>query len=128
MFSISNLKRDFTTNFARLDAAAEDPELRPLSLSIPPAAVGDKIVSWASDQSHWAVVSREADGERIQIHLTRTTRILRFVDDIRVTLVPDGETTRVEAESQSRIGKGDLGQNPRNLKELTRILLSKDSA
>ncbi|MFK8111816.1 MAG: DUF1499 domain-containing protein [Rubripirellula sp.] len=33
--------------------------------------------------------------------------------------MPDGSgATRVEAQSQSRVGKGDLGQNPRNLKEI----------
>jgi uncharacterized protein (DUF1499 family) len=45
---------------------------------------------------------------------------MRFKDDIWVTLAP-GETegtTIVQVRSQSRLGRGDLGQNPRNIKEL----------
>ena len=34
----------------------------------------------------------------------------------RVTPAPDG--ARLELASASRVGEGDLGQNPRNIKEL----------
>jgi uncharacterized protein (DUF1499 family) len=55
--------------------------------------------------------------------LTRTTPVMRFTDDIDVVLRAEGNSTRVQAESQSRVGKGDLGQNPRNLKELVGYLM-----
>lgn len=42
--------------------------------------------------------------------------------DTRGGDVGDGAMTRVDATSRSRIGKGDLGQNPRNLAELVRAL------
>jgi uncharacterized protein (DUF1499 family) len=44
------------------------------------------------------------------------------VDDVHVRLIADGVNTRVEAKSQSRVGVGDLGQNPRNLRQLTNAL------
>ena len=47
---------------------------------------------------------------------------MRFTDDIVVVLRTEGDLTRVQAQSQSRVGKGDLGQNPRNLKELVGYL------
>jgi hypothetical protein len=75
--------------------------------------------------------------EPIIMRLTRTTSLFRFVDDITVTISSveidaasaendasgDGSSgasrgSRIEVRSQSRIGKGDLGQNPRNIREL----------
>ena len=116
---IDNWQRDWTTNFAKLDPAAEDPNLRPLSVPENTADVARLIERWAGEQPKWSTVSVEkrADGS-IVLHLTRTTPVLRFTDDIQVTLQPTEKGTLMNAESQSRIGKGDLGQNPRNLKAL----------
>ncbi len=72
----------------------------------------------------WKVVEyRENQG---RIHATHTTRIFRFVDDVNIYIVQglDG-TTKLEVISQSRIGKGDLGQNKRNIKELLSALDAK---
>jgi uncharacterized protein (DUF1499 family) len=57
-----------------------------------------------------------------EVRAVRTTRLLRFRDDVtaRVSLAPDG--ARLELTSVSRVGKGDLGQNPRNIKELLRAV------
>jgi uncharacterized protein (DUF1499 family) len=57
------------------------------------------------------------------LHVTRRTRVFRFVDDITIQLTEEAGGTRVDAESKSRFGKGDLGQNPRNLRELRKGLL-----
>ena len=35
---------------------------------------------------------------------------------------PDPDGARLELTSASRLGKGDLGQNPRNLEELLRAV------
>jgi uncharacterized protein (DUF1499 family) len=56
------------------------------------------------------------------VQATRTTRIFRFVDDISVLLEPAVGGTAVAARSGSRIGRGDLGQNRRNLAELWEAL------
>ncbi len=52
----------------------------------------------------------------------RTTPLFRFRDDVTVRVHADGDGTRAEVTSASRIGKGDLGQNPRNIKELLRAV------
>ncbi len=83
-----------------------------------PGEVAKLIEQWVKEHPKWSVESRDELAGRIEIHLTRTTPLLRFTDDIHVRLAADGRGTRVDAESQSRFGKGDLGQNPRNLKEL----------
>jgi uncharacterized protein (DUF1499 family) len=44
------------------------------------------------------------------------------VDDVRLTLTPGTDGTVVHAESRSRVGLGDLGQNRRNILELWRAI------
>ncbi len=119
---IDNWRRDWTENFAELDPKSDDPDLRPFVLPHGRDEVVSKIKDWAQQQSRWSVVSESLDEEAAKLHLTRTTPLFRFTDDIRVQLTTVPEGTQVTAESQSRVGKGDLGQNPRNLKELMRGL------
>ncbi len=116
--SLENWKRDLTSNHAQLDAEANDPSLRPLVLPIPMDEAADRVEQWVVAMPNWKVESREASGQTIHLHLTRRTRVFGFVDDVRVQLTEEKGSTRVDAESTSRFGKGDLGQNPRNLREL----------
>jgi uncharacterized protein (DUF1499 family) len=71
---------------------------------------------------NWSLESREQSGDSLQLHLTHRTKLFRFVDDIHVRLTDIHDGTRVDAESKSRIGKADLGQNPKNLRELSQGL------
>ncbi len=137
---IDDWGRDWTQNRAALDSAAPRPELRPVELDGSVQDAADRIRQWTETNSKWDWVSEEQTGsdpagsDRRRIQLTRTTPLLKFVDDIEVelTLQPTGQdSTRqdttsqrviVNATSQSRVGKGDLGQNPRNLIELTTAL------
>jgi uncharacterized protein (DUF1499 family) len=119
---LENWKRDLTTNHAKLTQDARDPLLRPLLLPRSADHVANQVQQWAGSQSQWAVESTDENDQTIKIHLTRTTGIMRFTDDIHVELIRAGAQTRVEAASQSRIGKADFGQNPRNLKELVQAL------
>jgi len=66
----------------------------------------------------WRLEAQEGDGVRA----VRTTRLLRFKDDVTARVYPDAGGARLELTSASRLGKGDLGQNPRNLKELARAV------
>ncbi|KLU01770.1 hypothetical protein RISK_006269 [Rhodopirellula islandica] len=122
--------RDWTNNHAKWDDSATDPGKRPLRLPKPIAEVRRDLETWVESEPIWQVESIADDsvdapvaGQTQVIHLTRRTKWLRFVDDVHVQLTeevsPTGEVvTRVDAESQSRVGKGDLGQNPRNLQHL----------
>jgi uncharacterized protein (DUF1499 family) len=66
----------------------------------------------------WSVGSA-ADHE---IKAVLRTRLLRFRDDVSVRVTDHEGGTRAEFRSASRVGKGDLGQNPRNLRELIEAL------
>jgi hypothetical protein len=120
---IDNWKRDLTTNHARLSDDASDELLRPPLVSGTPLAVADQIVEWVKQQGRWEYVNQSDVDSVVEMKLTRTTPVMRFTDDIDVVLRAEGNSTRVQAESQSRVGKGDLGQNPRNLKELVGYLM-----
>lgn len=59
----------------------------------------------------------EPSGEG-EVRAVRATRLLRFRDDVEIRVYAEGAGAGAELTSASRIGKGDLGQNPRNIKEL----------
>jgi uncharacterized protein (DUF1499 family) len=65
---------------------------------------------------NWSLASRDGTGLRA----VRATSLLRFKDDVEVKAQPGDSPsrTRIELTSASRLGKSDLGQNPRNLREL----------
>lgn len=123
---IDDWKRDFTTNSAATDPRSDD--LQPARLPLSPEAAADQLLATVATMPRWSVAepSDHTAGEDgiVRLHLIRTTPLMRFKDDIHVELIPDtdGAATTVMIRSQSRVGKGDLGQNPRNIRELLRAL------
>ncbi len=119
---VDDWRRDFTTNTAATDPAAEHPDQRPLRVDRLAEQVAEAVREWAEQRPRWKVEQQEDTEGGIRIHLTRRTRIFRFTDDIHVTIrrEPDSGETTLTVHSQSRVGKGDLGQNPRNIRDLVR--------
>lgn len=107
------LLRWFTKNWANTDGPTH-PDLAPLTLPVPAEAAVERVRAAVASLPRWRVESESAG----ELKLTRRTRTIRFVDDITLRLIPDGGGTLVHAESRSRLGKGDLGQNRRNILEL----------
>ena len=62
-----------------------------------------------------------ADGSEVRAAV-RETRLLRFRDDVTARVRPGPGGARLELTSASRPGRGDLGQNPRDLEELLRAV------
>jgi hypothetical protein len=115
---IEDWKRDLSMNYASLDVESDDPRMHPPVIAESTVQVVDRIVAWAERAPLWSVESKDVNDQEAKIHLTRSTRIFGWVDDIHVRLTGSENGTRVDAESKSRTGKGDLGQNPRNLRAL----------
>jgi uncharacterized protein (DUF1499 family) len=120
---VDDWSRDLTTNTAWTDEASQT--LKPLRVAKSPELVKADLLRVVDSMSNWRVADGGedggvADGGSLKVHLVRTTTIMRFKDDIWVTLMPgDSEgSTVVQVRSQSRLGRGDLGQNPRNIREL----------
>lgn len=124
---VDDWSRDLTTNTAWTDDAAET--LKPLRLSKTPERVRADVLRVVESMANWQVAdgdndANDADDTAMKVHLVRTTTIMRFKDDIWVTFVSDeiDGSTVVQVRSQSRLGRGDLGQNPRNIQELLQRL------
>ncbi len=116
-----------TKNWAELTFKATDPSLKPLKLSRSPEAA----VGWAAEvlsrRPRWSVEAQDPGAGTL--HATHKTRLWRFVDDVHLRFEPDPSGGSIlTGRSQSRIGKGDFGQNRRNLLELTEALRSEDEA
>lgn len=107
------LIRWFTKNWANTTEPTH-PDLVPVVLPVPPEAAADLVKAAVATLPRWGVES-ESPGE---LKLTRRTRVMRFVDDVTVVLKAAGPGTMIHAASRSRVGKGDLGQNRRNILEL----------
>ncbi len=118
-----NLLRGLTTNHANWDPGSPDPAQRPLELAIDVDQAAARLRTWVEDQANWSIEDQQTVDAGLHLSLTRRTPVFRFTDDIRVRLrsTAEGEGCVVEAESRSRIGKGDLGQNRRNLGELRSV-------
>ena len=106
-------------NWAETDEPG-DPELSNIILPWTADETLCRIEAVVRSLPRWRI--EKADPAVGEIHLTRRTRLFRFVDDIRLRLeaVPGG--TRLRGRSQARLGFTDLGQNRRNLKTLLAAL------
>ncbi len=118
---IDDWQRDFSINWAKTAADAKDPLLKPVLLPGNVADAKQLILEVVSKLNRWkaSVGSAESiEGDAVVVRFERTTGLMRLVDDITVRLLPQANAVLVEVESRSRVGKADLGQNPRNIKEL----------
>jgi uncharacterized protein (DUF1499 family) len=109
------LRAWLTRNWADTDEPG-DATLAPVELPLPPHEVLARVESAIGQLPRWRVESLDDDAGLLRA--TRRTRLWRFIDDVTVCLEATPTGTRVHARSQSRVGKGDLGQNRRNLREL----------
>ncbi len=126
---IDDWSRDLTTNRAATSDETSDQSLRSLELSASVEEVREAIARLVVRSGAWAYGKKESGGEGasvadgvVVILLVRTSRLFRYADDVEVFLQTTATGTRVDAVSQSRVGKGDLGQNPRNIRTLLQAL------
>lgn len=89
-------------------------DLAPLEITIPVESAAPAVARIIATMPRWHLESYGAQS----IQATRKTRFLNFVDDVVIRFEEIAGGTRIHARSQSRIGRGDLGQNRRNLLEL----------
>ncbi|EAQ80491.1 hypothetical protein DSM3645_14135 [Blastopirellula marina DSM 3645] len=125
VMTVDDWSRDLSTNVAETQVKAADPLLRPLLVKGTVDCASNVVQEQIASIPRWNVESADAGVETV-IHATRKTPLWGFVDDIRVTITPGEPATSIAVYSKSRLGKGDLGQNPRNIKELMRRLQAVD--
>ncbi len=118
---IDDWSRDLSTNRAATSIDSPDPTLRSLELKASADEIKAAITGFVERAPAWEVNPNPSD-DNAALALVRTTRVFRFADDVQVFLQSTATGTRVDVHSQSRVGKGDLGQNPRNIRELLNAL------
>ena len=96
-----------TINDVRTGATPEYPELQPQRFARPPDQVFAAALATAREMGLEVTAA-----EKGEIQAIATTRILRFKDDVTITV---GSDSTVNMRSRSRIGKGDLGANARRI-------------
>lgn len=89
------------------------PDLGPLVLDAAPDEAFARAQA-AALEMNWDIRDEDADAGRIEA--VATTPVLRYRDDVVVRLRPDGDGTRVDLRSRSRIGIHDLGTNARRIR------------
>lgn len=122
LLTVDDWSRDLQLNVAEISETALDADLHPVHFILPPQEAADCVERELAKLPHWRLASRTPLENGIELKWERKTRWLGFIDDVtvRLTVVEDGSV--LSAQSRSRVGKGDLGQNPRNLRELIRAV------
>jgi uncharacterized protein (DUF1499 family) len=54
-----------------------------------------------------------------------TSRLLRFKDDFVIRLTTEGDKTRIDMRSKSRVGRGDLGANANRIRAYLECICEK---
>ncbi len=119
LFRIDDWSRDFTTNVA---TTSESTDLKPLRLAISADEAAERLKQRIANLRHWTWVDQTQSPEGVvNVTLVRQTTLFRFKDDVQVSISPEVDSAPsvvLNVTSRSRVGKGDLGQNPRNIQEL----------
>jgi uncharacterized protein (DUF1499 family) len=115
---VQRLVTYLTRNTARTSPDHELPELRTRVYALPPDRALDLTLR-AVENAGWRVVDAKPGSN--EIHAVVATPWLRFRDDVNITLTEaPGGGTRVQVESQSRVGRADFGANIAHVMELYR--------
>lgn len=89
------------------------PDLAPLTLPQAPAAVFEQALQLVQARG-WTVVASDAEEGRIEA--VATSRLFGFADEVTIRIAPEGNGSRVDMRSRSRLGKIDRGTNARRIR------------
>ncbi len=113
---IERTLRPLLNNEAQTDDSGWYPEIEPRRYRADAAEVLEAVEVAIGGRDRWELV--ESDDEDLEVHAEIHTRWIDFIDDLTVRLESDGDEIFVHARSESRVGKGDFGQNARTVREL----------
>jgi len=89
------------------------PDIKPLRLDVAPPAAFDRALA-AVRAMNWELVAADPSAGRIEA--TDTTALFGFKDDVVVRVRPDGNGSRIDVRSLSRVGGGDIGTNAKRIR------------
>ena len=110
-----NQGRDLRYPYSRNEAPAINPLPVP-GLNPDAGEVLAKVEQVARAMADWDIVA--VNQSRLKLEAVATTSLFKFKDDVILRIEDLGGRCVVTGESRSRVGKADLGQNPRNLRRI----------
>lgn len=116
----TRLSTYLTTNVAETSETSPFPELKTRRYEAPPELLFD-VARRAAQRLRWNITSLDADKKEIQV--VAKTKVWGFEDDVTIQTPPaepSGSWLRVR--SASRVGRGDLGANTRNIMNLVQAV------
>jgi uncharacterized protein (DUF1499 family) len=103
----------YAKDFAGLQRAAY-PDIQPIVLKVSPAEAFRQVDSAATAMG-WDVVARAPTDGRLEA--IDTSLWFGFRDDIVVRIRAEGSGSRIDIRSKSRVGRSDLGNNARRIRD-----------
>jgi uncharacterized protein (DUF1499 family) len=101
-----------TVNDVETGKSPAYPHLQPLAVDRPYDEVFQGAVAVIASLPRWRLVSASVEVGEIRAEVE--TPLFRFVDDVTVHISKDNPVV-VNVRSRSRVGKGDLGKNAKNI-------------
>ncbi len=90
------------------------PDIQPLITDVPPADMFARAEKAARGMG-WEIAAAEAGEGRIEA--TDTTAWWGFKDDVVIRITAEGEGSRLDIRSMSRVGKSDIGKNAERIRK-----------
>ena len=85
------------------------PDIRPLLLKAPPPQAFALALATAQAMPRWTIDA--GDPARGRIEASARTLWMGFTDDVVIRITADGDGSRIDMRSLSRVGRGDFGAN-----------------
>jgi uncharacterized protein (DUF1499 family) len=101
------------------------PDIHPLVLPATPPAAAFARARDAAREAGWTIVAADSSAGRVEA--TATTGWFGFKDDVVVRIRPEGQGSRVDVRSVSRVGTSDVGTNARRIRAYLDRLRSADA-
>ena len=90
------------------------PDIKSLIVKLPAPQAMQRAID-AARALDWEIVSSDTPSGRIEA--TATTRWFGFKDDVVVRIRPEGDGSRIDVRSVSRVGSSDVGANAKRIRE-----------
>jgi uncharacterized protein (DUF1499 family) len=111
---VSLLRSWPVVNAVETGRTPEYPDLQPRQYQARRDRVFDAAVRAVGSMPRWTLAAARL--EQGEIRAEARTRLFRFVDDVVIRVAEEENRTVVNVRSASRVGRGDFGQNARNVR------------
>ena len=108
---------DNNLNYGGMETAAQQgdafPDLQPIITELAPEAAYRRCLL-IIDALGWTLTGSDSRSGHIEAY--EASALFGFIDDVVIRIMADGENTRIDIRSASRVGTGDLGANARRIR------------